>query len=438
MDRVGPHDLVHLVTEGAVATNMAAVLVLDGEPALEEARAALAQRIVGIPRLRQCVQPVPWPLGRPLWVDDAGFDLGEHVRQLRCPGAGSEDDLLQVAAAMATRRLPRDRPLWAAWLVSGLAGGRAAVVIVLHHVLADGIGGLAVLAGLVDGAMVVPETTFPQPPPTRRALLADALRCDLAGVRSARRGLVWFAQALAMWRHRATRSIARTSLNRPTGAGRRLSVVRVPLDAVHATAHANGATVNDVALAAVGGALHDLLAERGERLDSLITSVPAAGRMDADAQRLGNEVGVMPIEVPAGEPDAVRRLRLVAERTAQAKREGRGIPPGLLNWLSRVLGRLHLAQAVVDRQRLVNTFVTNVRGPADRLSLFGRTIVDIVPITQTMGNITVSFAVFSYAGTLTITVVADPATCPDDARLAALLQRHCQTLVASAAVRTPA
>jgi len=82
------------------------------------------------------------------------------------PSPGDEAALLEVAAASATHPLPRDRPLWSVTVVNGLTGGRSALVLVIHPVLADGIGGLAALALLIDGALLASEVPFPTPPPT--------------------------------------------------------------------------------------------------------------------------------------------------------------------------------------------------------------------------------------------------------------------------------
>jgi endoglucanase len=91
-----------------------------------------------------------------------------------CPGPGDQAALLGVVAETVTRRLPRSRPLWSATFVTSLPDGRAALIVMLHHVLTDGVGGLAVLARLFDGAPVAPGTKFPRPSPSRRVQFAEA------------------------------------------------------------------------------------------------------------------------------------------------------------------------------------------------------------------------------------------------------------------------
>ena len=136
--------------------------------------ATVEQRLPQIPRYRQKVREVTLGLARPVWVDDRDFDIRHHVTAVRCPAPGDETALLGVAAGTITRRLPATQPLWSAILVTSLADGGAALIVMLHHVLADGIGGLAVLARLVDGAPTAPSSDFPRPSPGRRALVRDA------------------------------------------------------------------------------------------------------------------------------------------------------------------------------------------------------------------------------------------------------------------------
>ena len=120
----------------------------------------LAERLPGVPRLRQRLQPTPPGGGRPVWVDDAEFDLDNHLVVRACPhravspGPGEDRQVLAVAAEMVCARLDHNRPLWRATLVTDATGGGIALIVVLHHVLADGLGGLALLeVGEDPGAM---------------------------------------------------------------------------------------------------------------------------------------------------------------------------------------------------------------------------------------------------------------------------------------------
>jgi hypothetical protein len=188
--------------------------------------------------------------------------------------------------------------------------------------------------------------------------------------------------------------------------------VEVPLAGVVSAAHQARGTVNDVVLAAIAGALKQLLAQRGEAPGWLVVSVPVSGRSSTDTEHLENATGVRPVAVPLIDDDRAR-LRAVVQVTrsvASAPRASSAAPLGLV---FRTLSRLGLFTWFVNHQRFVDTFATNLRGPAEPLSLAGSRIDRVIPVAVNPGNVSVSFDILSYAGTLGITVVADPHNVPD-------------------------
>ena len=421
--RASSNDLMTMaVGEDAASMQVGVVLVLDRRLDTAAVRRALAERVRAVPRLRQRLVSTPWGCGRPVWVDDADFDIDNHVRAQRCAPPGDESALLDVAAAAVTDPLPKRRALWSGTLVTDLSADRCAFVLVVHHVLADGIGGLAALAQLVDGAPAAVDAAFPVPPPSRLDLCADAARSRLRALRALPAGARLVRDAIAELRLGQGTKAPRCSLNQPTGPRRQLAVSRADLAALRRVAHEHGATVNDVVLTAVGGALAAVLRERGEEVASFVVSVPVSGRAATSPTELGNHVGVMPVEVPAtGHP--LDRLARVSQSTrTHRQRRGRGASTALLGPAFRLLGALGVFRWFIDRQRLVTTFVTNVRGPATPLSFLGARVLDMSAVALITGNITVGFAALSYAGTLTVTVMADPDTCLDLPCIVAQLQ----------------
>jgi diacylglycerol O-acyltransferase / wax synthase len=425
LERVTPEDLTSLATDtGPASMQVGAILVLDTAAGfdLQRGTGAIAERIRSVPRLRQRLVPVPFGCGRPVWTDDTAFDIAHHVQTASCPGAGDDDALLAFAADLIGTRLPGDRPLWSATFVAGLTGERTALVVIFHHVLADGIGGLAVLANLVDGAPVNDATPdFPRPAPSRQQIAFDAFRERARSIARAGERVREVRAAIAELRSARPSRPSRSSLNRPTGSRRRFAFVRADLERAREVAHAHGATVNDVVLTAVTAALRDLLASRGETVDRFVVSVPVSARREAGATELGNRVGVVPVELPAT-GEAVHRLDAIATITRIAKRAPRAASAAVLGPVFRLLARLGLFHWFIDRQRFVNTFVTNLRGPSDRLAFLGAPITDVLPVAIVTGNVTVSFAVLSYAGTLGVTIIADSGACPDLPVLAVALR----------------
>jgi hypothetical protein len=109
--------------------------------------------------------------------------------------------------------------------------------------------------------------------------------------------------------------------------------------------------------------------------------------------------------------------------TRERKSRARGASAALFVPAFLLLARTGLLRWFASHQRVVQTFVTNLHGPEDPLTFGGAAVRAIIPIPSTTGNVTVTFAAASYAGTLYITILSDPARMPDAPALAAAL-RH--------------
>ncbi len=407
------------------ARQIGVLLVLDGdqEPGPGGLRAVLATRVPGVARLRQHLVDVPLGCGRPVWVDDPAFDVDRHLTAAVCPPPGDERALLDLVASTVAEPLADDRPLWRVTLVHGLADGRVGLVVVVDHVMVDGIGGLVALARLVDGAATGSERGFPRPVPSPTMLLIDASRSRLRALRRAWPAVRRATTAVRQLRAGMTGRTPRCSFNQPTGPTRRLGVAWADLEAIRATAQAGGGTINDLALAVVTGALHDHLLERGEAAERLVVSVPVAARDPEGGDRYGNRSSVVPLSLPAV-GDTGSRIAEVGAITGSLRAGERGVTGSVLAPVVRLLGALGVVAWYIDRQRRVNTFVTNLRGPDTRLHLAGLRVDELVAVNAIGGNVTVAFGVLSYAGTLSLSVVTDGEHGPDVERLTARVQEQ--------------
>lgn len=414
IERAGATDRAFLAMDtGPVPEQFAAVLVLDDATGLDlpTVRRLVGDRITAVPRLRQRLVRTPFGCGGPVWVDDPSFDLERHVDGLACPAPGDEPALLELALSRVTTRLPDDASLWSVTLVTGLRDGRAALVLLLHHLLADGLGGLEVLAHLVDegaGSPAAGPGDFPRPGPTWAELSRDAWRERLCGIR----------RAASSWRA-LRRSWAAAGGTRPerlpdglllqrTGPARAVALARTDLADLRSAAHVHGATVNDAVLVAIAGALRRVLLTHGEPLDALSVAVPVSGRRKADP-RLGNMVSPLLVRVPAA-GDPAERLCLVSAAIRAHKAAATGPPPiALLGWLFRPLARVGGYGWYMRRQHRLHTLVSHLRGPDVPVSFAGHRISSAVPIAVAEGgNTPVYFEVLSYAGVLTVSCVGDP------------------------------
>lgn len=435
IERASASDRAFLAMDaGPLPEQFGVVLLLDDAAGLDLARvrALFAARVGGVPRLRQRLVRTPVGCGGPIWVDDPDFDLDHHVRPVECLGPGDEQALLQTALSVVATPLPRDAPLWSTAFVTGLRDGGSALVLVLHHALADGVGGLAMLAALVDPGPAGTSRPFPRPWPSRRRLARDAFATRLAAVRGVARSWRLLRSSMGAGGGLHPPRAAACSLQQRTGSRRRLAVVRADHDRLRAAAHVHGATTNDAVLVAVAGALRRVLLSRGEDVERLMVTVPVSGRDTAEGQDLGNMVSPLLVTVPAT-GEIAERLAGVALQVRALKDAARVPPPiALLGWLFRPLAALGGYRWYLSRQRRFHTLVSHLRGPAEPLRFGGALIRAGVPVgVGEGGNETVCFEVLSYAGTITVAAIVDPDHFPDLDTLVEGLRAELDLIVAA-------
>lgn len=387
----------------------------DGTLDAPRIRAELANRAGRVAALGRRVVWTRIGEGRPVWANDPSFDPARHVLTAILPAG---QDLAAWAANRAVQPLEMDRPLWRADIVHALPDTRFAVLLVMHHILADGVAGLALVGQLLDPAPDFPPVTpwmrSETPLPVRRELVRQRLR---EARDSLRRNGPHADPSPAPARERPHRNQhfmglfagqePQTSLPRRIGPERRLAIVRVPLADVIRTAHALGVTVNDLLLTAVTSGVRDLLAARGELIPGLVlrTSVPAA------TGGPGQVAAMIVAELPVGEPDPLRRLALVTRSTTSGKsqlRAGVGDGRGVLA-LPVFLARPIVRWARQFGSRRLSLSVADIPGPPNPLWLAGARLRRAAPIPPLTPLVPVCVAALSYAGELAVSVNADAA-----------------------------
>ena len=135
--------------------HLIAVAILDPTEAPGGFTAATVKRLIEsrldrLPPFRRRVVRVPFGLHHPLWIEDPGFDIDYHVRQVALPSPGGPRELAAFVGEVAGWPLDRDRPLWQMWVAEGLEHGHVALIAKVHHAAIDGASGVEVLANLVD------------------------------------------------------------------------------------------------------------------------------------------------------------------------------------------------------------------------------------------------------------------------------------------------
>ena len=246
-----------------------AVVVLDQTPDWGVVRERIAGLTEAVPRLRaRAVTRAPGR-GRPQFVPDDDFELDTHLRRVRLPGHGCLRDVLDLAQTMATSGFDTALPLWEATLVEGVDGDGAALVMKVHHALIDGVGGLAVLAGLFDAPEPARGDPSPQPGPEPGAPGPEAQWSPLhllgelpSPGRLADAALEAVAHPFRTIGHLSAVGASVARLMAPAGEPlspimsgrgfrRRVEVIDLDLPTLKDTAHAWGGTVNDVFVASV-------------------------------------------------------------------------------------------------------------------------------------------------------------------------------------------
>jgi diacylglycerol O-acyltransferase len=438
LDRLSAVDAGFLAQEKPnTHMHIGGLALFEGEPpGLDEFLAHIETRLHLVPRYRQKLATPPLETGRPLWVDDPNFNLAYHVRHTALPEPGDETALLALAARVFSQQLDRSKPLWELWLVEGRQEGGFALLSKTHHALVDGVSGVDLASVLFD---VSPEGTpsdggepwVAQPEPSSAELAARGLTGAVRAVTEVATGALGAVshpgEALDKAREVATGigEVAWTALNAPPdtpfnvapGSHRRLNVVRADLDELKLVKNAFGATVNDVVLAVVTGALAYFLQARGRRTDGveLKAAVPVSVRSDDQRGALGNQLTQIMAPLPVFLDDPIARLRYVKEAMDGLKESRQALAASAIASLQGFAPPTIHAQAsrMNFAGRFFNLLVTNVPGPQFPLYVLGRRLTEIFPIPFLAGERALAIAIMSYDGKVGFGLLGDYDALPD-------------------------
>jgi diacylglycerol O-acyltransferase / wax synthase len=405
--------------------DVVAVLRLEGSLSAPWLRRLVVRRLLAHDRFRQRI--VHGALGRPAWVDDAGFSLDRHLFERRIgPGAGALD---AYVSAVASEPLDLAHPPWQIHLVHAPDG--SAIVAKLHHCIADGFALVAVLLSLTDEGAEPPRRSHRSRAFRDLAHLSAPREALRAAARDPRRaaGLAWAlgVMAAALGRMIALWPDPASALRRPLGGERRVACSRpFPLRAVRAAARARGATIHELLAAATAGALRGWLAESSGRdgLRDVRAMVPVNLRPAGGAQALGNEFGLVYLDLPVATPSVDGRIERVRARMQALRASADALVTYGVLWL---LGSIPTAL-----ERLASAFfttkaslvLTNVPGPRRRLALAGHRIERMMFWVPHPSSLGLGVSILSYAGEVVVGVRADAAVMPDPGRLVRLFEEE--------------
>jgi diacylglycerol O-acyltransferase len=445
MERMAAADAWFLYLEGpTVPLHITGLLLLDPSTApagfsFAQLRAHVTGRLDRIPALRRRLVEVPLAIDHPCWIIDPDFDLEHHLDHVVLAEA-SAVELGELIGHFAEGRLDRARPLWEMLLVEGLADGRAALVMKMHHCIVDGASGMDLMAHLLD---LTPSPRVRQArdtPPDRRPgtveVVASATLHRLVTPFRPLRAMAALGSAVvhaaeASLRRRVGGTVLgahpfnapRTPFNATITARRAVAFGQVRLDDLKAIAHSFDVTINDVVLAACTQSLRTYLEGCGELPDrALICSVPVATPSRRDQGRAANQVSDLFVPLPVHIGDPVARLRSIHSGTMGAKQVHQALGPDLIDDVIEMAPAvlLHLASRVYSVAGLAdlvapvhNVIVSNVVGSPVPVYLAGAEVVGMYPFGPLMEGTGLNMTVLSNDGTMHIGLVACPDLVPD-------------------------
>jgi diacylglycerol O-acyltransferase / wax synthase len=457
--RFSPADAVSLRTDDPTnMTMITGVMTFDGILDVERLRATLETRLLApYRRFRQRARR-PGLIGLPRWEDDPHFDLDAHVHRAELPAPGDQAALQVLVSELMSTPLDYSRPLWQVHVVEECAGG-SALVVRLHHCIADGLALVQVLLSLADAAPDAPPPAPAAAPPEEDA--GGIRDSALAGYRMVRGGMHLVRKALhegretlgdrerladASWLAAAgTFSLGKLILTPPDGKTIFRGPVGVPklaawsepipLADVKAIGRAVNGTVNDVLLAVLAGALRRYAEERGQATGGLNIRalVPVNVRGPDDLSRLGNRFGIVFLDLPVGVRNPGRRLLVLKRRMDEIKDSpDASVTFGVLNVLGLAPTSIEkrLGAFLADK---TSAIVTNVPGPREQLYLAGSPLRSFMFWVPTPAGLGLGISILSYRGEVTVGVATDAGLIPDPEAIVAAFLAEVEEMKAWAA-----
>ena len=413
------------------------VMVFKQKVAFAKLRDTIEQRFLTFPRFKQ--KAVQDPTGA-WWETDKNFDLASHVKKVKLPGRGTKKDLEDYVSQCASEPLDFTKPLWQFQLIERYHGG-SALITRIHHCYADGVALISVMLSLTGES---PEASLVKPKKTDRrprdemdfwTSVSKPMASVMSGAMKLTRGIVEqgleIAKDPATMREFATkgvelaeelRKIAMMSPDTKTRykglLGRQKRVAwcdPLPLAEVKVIGKALHASVNDVLLATAAGALRDYLQRKGDATEGveLRAVVPVNLRPVEKAHELGNQFGLVFVELPVGVEDPLERIALVHKRMAELKGSSQPIVAFVL------LSAVGMGPKILQDQisgligRNATAVMTNVPGPQKPLYLAGAEIDELDFWVPQSGGIGMGLSILTYNGKVQFGLITDAGLVPD-------------------------
>ena len=392
------------------------------------------------PLFRRRLHRLPFDFDHPYWVEDEHFDIEAHISHARLPEPGDWRQFCIATARYFSKPMDMNRPLWDIYVIEGLdripgiPKGSFAMLHRVHHAAVDGASGAHAFTAMSDiDAAGTPA--IPEPPPVEELGKAPsgaeaAARAWTASLQSPVKfmnALMSMSPAIVASARKSIEQgmaagVPETRFNVPVGPHKMFDGTTVALTDVAAIRRkVQGATVNDVVIATVGGALRKYLDKHGELPDESLVAVAPINRRGkgGKAETPGNQVSAMSVPVRSDIADPLGRLAAIRDYTVEAKEAKAGVSARIMTDLSQhvpgatmaAVARLLMSERFAVRG--TNLFISNVPGAQVPLYLAGAKLVQQYGMGPLANNMGLFIATPSYNGRIAFSIISERAILPD-------------------------
>ncbi len=372
------------------------------------------------------------------WIYDEHVDLNEHLKLVSLPAPGGDREFFELLSTLHSRKLDRTRPLWEAYVISGMAGGRFAVYIKSHHALLDGVSGMRLLRNALstdpdDDSVRASWTTQESartgpPPPPRRPRTRRTAMYETAG--AARRSVSVIRGALRERELFPALRVPRTMFNAAGGGPRTAAVQTWSLQRLDDVARTAAVSTNDVVIAMTAGALRTYLIERDALPDTpLAGMLPVSIRATDDADER-NILGSAVCNLATHADDPVERLRMISESMSYNKLFIRSLPRQVAIHLAGLICAPVGAGSGISARipPVFNVAISHVPAPRETLYRGGARLEATYALPPTLTGQALNFGVVSDADTVAFSLVACTGNVPAAEQLLVYLEASLKEL----------
>jgi len=391
-----------------------AVLEFDHPLNFEKLTEIIEKRWLIFDRFKQrLTEPV---LGLPGWEFDPDFDIRSHLQRVALPGNGDRFDLQNMISDLSAMPLDRKKPLWQIHLIENYNGG-CVLFWRIHHCIADGISLTHVLLSTADKAK---ESTL-----SKTKIFKDSGPKHENMIKTTFRKMVNVPRKMnfSNWKQTATHAIHAGNIlkkqffsDTPTLFKGKIGVRKcvawsdpLSLSDAKSTGKFLGGTINDVVVTAVAGALRRYLTDKKTPMDAvnIRVSMPVNIRKKGDEFNLGNQFGLVNLDLPVNVGDPVQRFHEVKKRNDFIKNSPEAAMSfQTLNTMGMIPKKMSKKTADFFADKATAVY-SNVPGPQKTLYFSGQPIKNMMFWVPRTGHTGMGISIISYNGKITMGLATD-------------------------------